>query len=408
MRHAKSPYALVPRKFLFGGLTVENVIDLPLRTLPVRTLMGPGPSEINPRVLQALAQPAIGHLDPAFVGLMDEVKDLLRYAFQTENRLTFPVSGPGSAGMETCFTNLVEAGDKVVIARNGVFGQRMAEMATRLGAEVVTIDDEWGQPVDPKKLEAALEANPDTKVVGFVHAETSTGALSDARLLAEIAQRHGCLTIGDTVTSLTGSPLYVDEWGLDAVYSGAQKCLSCVAGIAPVTISERALEKINQRQTPVSTWFHDIGLIDGYWSESSKRSYHHTAPVNSIFALAESLRLVKQEGLERSWERHREISQTLVTGLNRLGLEMMVDDTSIRLPQLSVVNVPQGIDEAAVRTRLLEDEGIEIGAGLGPLAGKVWRIGLMGHSCRPENVERLLNALERVLTDLPKVSSCSG
>ena len=408
MRYAKSPYAPDPRKFLFGGLTVENVIDLPLRTLPVRTLMGPGPSEINPRVLQALAQPAIGHLDPAFVGLMDEVKDLLRYAFQTENRLTFPVSGPGSAGMETCFTNMVEAGDKVVIARNGVFGQRMTEMATRLGAEVVTIDDEWGQPVDPQKLEAALESNPDTKIVGFVHAETSTGALSDARVLAEIAQRHGCLTIGDTVTSLTGSPLYVDDWGLDAVYSGAQKCLSCVAGIAPVSISDRALEKINQRQTPVSTWFHDISLIDGYWSESSQRSYHHTAPVNSIFALAESLRLVKQEGLERSWERHREISQTLVTGLNRLGLEMMVDDASIRLPQLSVVNVPQGVDEAAVRTRLLEDEGIEIGSGLGPLAGKVWRIGLMGYTCRAENVERLLDALDRVLTDLPKVSSRSG
>jgi len=370
--------------------------------------MGPGPSEINPRVLQALAQPAIGHLDPAFVELMEEVKELLRYAFQTQNRLTFPVSGPGSAGMETCFTNLVETGDKVVIARNGVFGQRMTEMATRLGAEVVTIDDDWGQPVDPQKLEAALESNPDTKVVGFVHAETSTGALSDAQLLAEIAQHHGCLTIGDTVTSLTGSPLYVDDWGLDAVYSGAQKCLSCVAGIAPVTISDRALEKINQRKTPVSTWFHDIGLIDGYWSESSQRSYHHTAPVNSIFALAESLRLVKQEGLERSWERHREISQTLVTGLNRLGLEMMVDDTSIRLPQLNVVNVPQGIDEAAVRARLLEDEGIEIGPGLGPLAGKVWRIGLMGHSCRPENVERLLGALEGILTDLPKVSSCSG
>ena len=370
--------------------------------------MGPGPSEINPRVLQALAQPAIGHLDPAFVSLMDEVKELLRYAFQTENRLTFPVSGPGSAGMETCFTNMVEAGDKVVIARNGVFGGRMAEMATRLGAEVVTIDDEWGQAVDPQKLEAALESNPDTKIVGFVHAETSTGALSDARVLAEIAQRHGCLTIGDTVTSLTGSPLYVDDWGLDAVYSGAQKCLSCVAGIAPVSISDRALEKINQRQTPVSTWFHDIGLIDGYWSESSQRSYHHTAPVNSIFALAESLRLVKQEGLERSWERHREISQTLVTGLNRLGLEMMVDDTSIRLPQLSVVNVPQGVDEAAVRTRLLEDEGIEIGSGLGPLAGKVWRIGLMGYTCRPENVERLLDALERIMTDLPEVSSRSG
>lgn len=370
--------------------------------------MGPGPSEIHPRALQALAQPAIGHLDPAFVDLMDEVKGLLRYVFQTENRLTFPVSGPGSAAMETCFTNMVEAGDKVVIARNGVFGGRMVEMATRLSADVVTIDDEWGQPVDPQKLEAALESNPDTKVVGFVHAETSTGALSDASKLAEIAQRFGCLTIVDTVTSLTGSPLYVDDWGLDAVYSGAQKCLSSVAGIAPLTISDRAVEKINQRQTPVSTWFHDIGLIDGYWSESSSRSYHHTAPVNSIFALAESLRLVKQEGLERSWERHRKISETLVTGLNQLNLEMMVDDASIRLPQLSVVKVPEGIDEAMVRARLLQEYDIEIGPGLGPLAGKVWRIGLMGYSCRSENVERLLGVLKDVLADLPEVSSNLG
>ena len=387
---------------------MDNVIDLPLRTLPVRALMGPGPSEIHPRALQALAQPAIGHLDPAFVDLMDEVKDLLRYVFQTENRLTFPVSGPGSAAMETCFTNMVEAGDKVVIARNGVFGGRMTEMATRLSADVVTIDDEWGQPVDPQKLEAALESNPDTKIVGFVHAETSTGALSDASTLAEIAQRFGCLTIVDTVTSLTGSPLYVDDWGLDAVYSGAQKCLSSVAGIAPLTISDRAIEKINQRQTPVSTWFHDIGLIDGYWSESSSRSYHHTAPVNSIFALAESLRLVKQEGLERSWERHRKISQTLLTGLSQLNLEMMVEDASIRLPQLSVVKVPEGIDEAMVRARLLQEYDIEIGPGLGPLAGQVWRIGLMGYSCRSENVERLLGVLKEVLSDLPEVSSSSG
>jgi len=310
--------------------------------------------------------------------------------------------------METCFTNLVEPGDKVVVARNGVFGQRMAEMAGRVGAQVVTIDDEWGQPVDPEKLEEALKANPDAKVVAFVHAETSTGALSDARTLAEIARRHGCLTVVDTVTSLTGSPLYVDDWGLDAVYSGAQKCLSCVAGIAPITIGERALEKINQRQTPVSTWFHDLGLIDGYWSESSQRSYHHTAPVNSIFALAESLRLVRQEGLENAWARHREISEQLVAGLKQLGLEMMVDDTSLRLSQLSVVKVPEGIDEAVVRTRLLQDEDIEIGAGLGPLAGKVWRIGLMGYSCRTENVERLLSALDGALGDLPQVSACSG
>ena len=386
---------------------MENVIDLPVRTLPVRTLLGPGPSEIDPRVLQALAQPAIGHMDPAFVGLMDEVKDLLRYAFQTSNRLSFPVSGPGSAGMETCFINLLESGDKIVVAQNGVFGQRMADMASRLGAQVITIDDEWGQPVDPGKLEDALTANPDTKVVAFVHAETSTGALSDARVLADIARRHGCLVVADTVTSLAGSPLYIDDWGLDAVYSGGQKCLSSVAGIAPITIGDRALKKINQRQTPVSTWFHDLGLIDGYWSESGQRSYHHTAPVNSIFALAESLRLVKQEGLEHAWARHCQISEQLVAGLERLGLEMMVDDASLRLSQLSVVKVPQGIDEAAVRTQLLEEEDIEIGAGLGPLAGKVWRIGLMGYSCRTENVDRLLSALEGVLGDLPKASVCS-
>jgi len=387
---------------------MENVVDLPIRTLPVRTLMGPGPSEINPRVLKALAQPPIGHMDPAFVGLMDEVKDLLRYVFQTENRLTFPVSGPGSAGMETCFTNLLEPGDKIVVACNGVFGQRMAEMASRVGAQVVTIDDEWGQPVDPDKLEDALKSNPDAQVVGFVHAETSTGALSDARTLAEIARRYGCLTVVDTVTSLAGSPLYVEDWGLDAVYSGGQKCLSCVAGIAPITIGERALAKINQRKTPVSTWFHDLGLIDGYWSESGQRSYHHTAPVNSIFALAESLRLVRQEGLERAWERHRRVAEQLVDGLKEIGLEMMVDDASLRLSQLSVVKVPEGIDEAAVRARLLEEEDIEIGAGLGPLAGKVWRIGLMGHSCRTENVELLLRALEGVLGDLPQASACSG
>ncbi|MGE4659825.1 MAG: aminotransferase class V-fold PLP-dependent enzyme, partial [Arenicellales bacterium] len=266
----------------------------------------------------------------------------------------------------------------------------------------------WGQPVDPDKLEDALKSNPDAQVVGFVHAETSTGALSDARTLAAIARRYDCLTVVDTVTSLAGSPLYVEDWGLDAVYSGGQKCLSCVAGIAPITIGERALAKINQRKTPVSTWFHDLGLIDGYWSESSQRSYHHTAPVNSIFALAESLRLVRQEGLERAWERHRHVAEQLVDGLKEIGLEMMVDDASLRLSQLSVVKVPEGIDEAAVRARLLEEEDIEIGAGLGPLAGKVWRIGLMGHSCRTENVELLLLALEGVLGDLPQASACSG
>ncbi|MCP4811071.1 MAG: alanine--glyoxylate aminotransferase family protein [Planctomycetaceae bacterium] len=371
---------------------MQNIVKL-----PVRTLMGPGPSEINPRVLAALSQPAIGHLDPAFVALMDEVKSLLRYAFQTNNRLTFPVSGPGSAGMETCFINLLEAGDKVVVARNGVFGTRMQQMASRLGAEVVPIDDEWGAPVDPNKLEEALRAHPDACAVAFVHAETSTGVLSDAQTLAQIARRHDCLTIVDAVTSLAGSPLYVDDWGLDAVYSGAQKCLSCVAGISPVTIGERALEKIARRASAARTWFHDLELIDGYWSEGGARSYHHTAPVNSIFALAEALRLLNQEGLEQAWERHRENSKSLVSGLQELGLEMWVQNPSDRLPQLNMVRLPNGFDEATVRLHLLNDHDLEIGAGLGPLVGQVWRIGLMGYSSRPENVALCLSTLKRTL-----------
>ena len=374
--------------------------------LPVRTLMGPGPSDINPRVLAALGQPVIGHLDPAFVELMDEVKDGLRYVFQTSNNLTFPVSGPGSAGMETCFTNLVEAGDKVVIARNGVFGGRMKDMADRLGANVITVDDEWGYPVDPDKIENALKNNPDTKIVAFVHAETSTGAISDGKTIGEISKKYGCLTIADTVTSLVGSPLYSDDWGFDMVYSGSQKCLSCVAGLSPLTVSDKALEKINNREKPAGTWFHDLGLINGYWSEGGgSRAYHHTAPVNSIFALAESLRIVRDEGLESSWDRHKSNSRVLVEGLGKLGLEMLVDNYELRLPQLNVVKVPDGIDEAAVRSRLLNDYNLEIGAGLGPLAGKVWRLGLMGYTSRIENVELCLNSLGEVLQDFSKTAA---
>ena len=369
-------------------MDMQNIVKL-----PERTLMGPGPSEINPRVLVALSQPAIGHLDPAFVSLMDEVKGLLRYAFQTSNRLTFPVSGPGSAGMETCFVNLIEPGDKVIVARNGVFGTRMQEMASRVGAQVVTVDDEWGCAVDPGKIEEALRANPDACAVAFVHAETSTGALSDAKTISEITHRYGCLTIVDAVTSLAGSALYVDDWGLDVVYSGAQKCLSCVAGISPVTIGDQALAKMKRRKSPAPTWFHDLGLIDGYWSEGGTRAYHHTAPVNSIFALTEALRLLKQEGLDRAWKRHQDNSERLVSGLRHLGLDMLVEDPAVRLPQLNAVRLPVDIDEASIRSRLLNEKNLEIGAGLGPLAGKVWRIGLMGYSSRPENISFCLDAL---------------
>lgn len=362
---------------------------------PVRTLMGPGPSDVHPRVLAALARPTIGHLDPAFVAMMDEVKGLLQYAFQTENALTIPVSAPGSAGMETCFVNLVEPGDKVVVCRNGVFGGRMLENVERMGGEAVVVDDEWGKPVDPQKLEDALKSHPDAKVVAFVHAETSTGARSDAKTLCEIARRHDCLTIVDAVTSLGGSELRVDDWGIDAIYSGTQKCLSCVPGISPVSFSERAVARIKARTQKVQSWFLDLNLVMGYWGENAKRAYHHTAPVNALYALHESLLMLQEEGLENAWARHERNHRALRAGLETLGVGFVVDEVH-RLPQLNSVRIPEGLDDATVRGRLLNEFNLELGAGLGALAGKVWRIGLMGYSSRPANVMACLAALEAV------------
>ncbi len=368
---------------------------------PERTLMGPGPSNINPRVLAALSRPVIGHLDPAFVGMMEELKVMLRYAFQTENALTFAVSAPGSAGMETCFVNLVEPGDKVIVCRNGVFGGRMIENANRYGAQTVIVEDEWGKPVDAQKLEDALKANPDTKVVAFVQAETSTGAESDTKTLSEIAHRHGALVIVDAVTALGGTPVKVDEWGVDAIYSGSQKCLSCAPGLSPVSFNERAIAKLKSRKTPVPSWFLDLNLVLSYWNaEGGKRTYHHTAPVNSLYALHESLLLLQEEGLENAWARHRAQYAKLAEGLAKLGLDFVVPEGS-RLPQLNAVKVPAGVDEAALRSRLLNEYNLEIGAGLGPLAGKVWRIGLMGYTCRSENVLFCLAALDAVLNTAP-------
>ena len=358
--------------------------------------MGPGPSDVHPRVLEALARPTIGHLDPQFVGMMDEVKELLKYAFQTTNEFTIAVSAPGSAGMETCFVNLVEPGDKVIVCRNGVFGGRMLENVQRCGGIPVLVDDEWGQPVDPAKVEAALVANPDAKFLAFVHAETSTGALSDAKQLCALAQQHDTLTIVDAVTSLGGVELRVDEWGIDAIYSGSQKCLSCVPGISPVSFSPKAVAKLQQRQTPVQSWFLDQSLVMGYWSGDGKRSYHHTAPVNSLYALHEALVLLKQEGLENAWARHRAQHQALRSGLEALGIEFVVAEES-RLPQLNTVRIPAGVDDAAVRTALLQEYNLEIGAGLGVLAGQVWRIGLMGYAARKENVTLCLAALAEQL-----------
>lgn len=360
---------------------------------PRRILMGPGPSDISPQVLQALSRPTVGHLDPLFIRMMDELKQLLQYAFQTQNEFTIAVSAPGSAGMEACFVNLVEPGDKVIVCRNGVFGERMRENAVRCGGQVVVIDDEWGKPVSIEKVAATLAEHSDAKILAFVHAETSTGACSDAQALSQLAKQHGMLTIVDAVTSLGGVPLLVDEWQLDAVYSGSQKCLSCVPGLSPLTFSPAAIDKIHARTTPIQSWFLDQSLVLGYWSGASKRSYHHTAPVNSLYALHEALLLLQQEGLDNAWDRHRRMHNIFKQGLEAQGLTFVVDEAS-RLPQLNTVYIPQGVDDAALRDYLLNHYNLEIGAGLGALAGKAWRIGLMGYAARPENIALCLKALQ--------------
>lgn len=366
---------------------------------PVRTLMGPGPSDVNPRILEAMSRPTIGHLDPVFVSMMDEMKELLRYAFQTSNDLTMPVSAPGSAGMEMCFVNLVEPGDKVIVCQNGVFGGRMKENVERCGGTAVMVTDEWGVAVDPAKVEEALKANPDAKVVAFVHAETSTGAISDAKTLAELAHQHDCLVIADTVTSLAGSPLMVDDWKLDAVYSGTQKCLSCVPGLSPVTFSQRAIDVITSRKSTVQSWFLDLNLILGYWGGGGKRAYHHTAPVNTLYGLHEALVVLQEEGIENSWARHQKNHEALKAGLEAMGLNFVVPEGE-RLPQLNAVSIPDGVDEAAVRGALLDKYNLEIGAGLGAMAGKIWRIGLMGFASNTTNVLFCLGALDAVLTGM--------
>lgn len=359
---------------------------------PARTLMGPGPSDVHPRILQALGRPTLGHLDPLFVGMMDELKQLLKYAFNTKNELTLPISAPGSAGMEACFANLVEPGDTVVVCINGVFGMRMRENVTRMGGIAVAVEGEWGQPVDVEQVKACLQAHPEAKVVAFVHAETSTGALSDAKALCALAREHGCLSIVDAVTSLGGVELRVDDWGIDAIYSGSQKCLSCTPGLSPVSFSDAAVEAIKARKHPVQSWFLDMNLILGYWGEGGKRAYHHTAPVNALYGLHESLVMLQEEGLENAWSRHSTMHRALAAGLESLGIRFVVDADS-RLPQLNSVYIPDGVDDAAVRQQLLAEHNLEIGAGLGDFAGKVWRIGLMGYSAREENIRLLLTAL---------------
>jgi len=363
---------------------------------PHRTLMGPGPSDVSPRVLGAMARPTIGHLDPKFLQLMDEIKELLQFAFQTRNALTLPVSAPGSAGMEACFVNLVTPGDKVIVCQNGVFGGRMRENVERCGGTAVMVEDTWGEPVSLDKVEAAFDAHPDAAILAFVHAETSTGVRSDAAALCALAAKRGALSIVDAVTSLGGIEVAVDDWGADAMYSGTQKCLSCVPGISPVTFSDKAVQRITARKHKVQSWFLDMQLVMGYWGGDTKRAYHHTAPVNALYALHEALVMLQEEGLTAAHERHRHNHRALVAGLEAMGLQMAVA-AEYRLPQLNSVTIPQGVDDAVLRAALLKEFDLEIGAGLGALAGKTWRIGLMGFGSNERNVLLCLNALEAIL-----------
>ncbi|MEJ5358383.1 MAG: alanine--glyoxylate aminotransferase family protein [Desulfobacterales bacterium] len=358
-----------------------------------RLLMGPGPSNVPPRVLQALAAPCIGHLDPVFLSVMNETQRLLRHLFQTENALTIPVSATGSAGMEACLVNLVEPGDEVLVAVNGVFGTRMCDIVQRIGGRLLRVDAPWGRAVDPAAVAEALRGRS-PRVVAVVHAETSTGACTPLEEIARLAHEAGALFLVDCVTSLGGMEVAVDRLGIDAAYSGTQKCLSCPPGLAPLTFSPAAAARLEARRHPVVSWYLDLGMVRDYWG--NERKYHHTAPVNMIWALREALRLVAEEGLEARFARHRLNHRALVAGLEAMGLEMLVPEAE-RLPMLNAVRVPEGVAEAKIRRALLEGYGIEIGAGLGPLAGKIWRIGLMGHGCRPKNVLLLLSALSVLL-----------
>jgi alanine-glyoxylate transaminase/serine-glyoxylate transaminase/serine-pyruvate transaminase len=363
-------------------------------TPPDRTLMGPGPSDVHPRVLKAMSTPLVGHLDPSFIEIMDEVQDLLRYTFRTDNKWTIPVSGTGSAAMEAAIGNVVEPGDTMLVPTNGYFGDRMASMAERAGGEVVTVDAPWGQPLDPAAVEAAFdEHSPD--VFGFVHAETSTGVLQPSvPELTDIAHANDALVIADSVTSLGGVELRVDEWGIDVAYSGPQKCLSCPPGASPLTLNDDAMDKVLSRESEARSWYLDISLLEGYWGD--ERAYHHTAPITNVYALREALRLVAEEGIEERWDRHLRVAGALKTGVEGMGLEMNAPD-DFWLPSLNTVRVPDGVDDAAVIQHLLDEYDLEIASGLGALEGDIWRIGCMGHSARRQNVSYLLAALGTAL-----------
>ena len=370
-------------------MTVTDTKDI-----QARMLMGPGPSDVNPRVLAALARPTIGHLDPQFLDVLNDIRDMLQAVFRTRSPLTLAVSGTGSAGMETCVVNLVEPGDKMLVCVAGVFGGRMADVAERAGAAVTTVEVPWGQVFTAEQVAAAIDEHGPFKVVGIVHAETSTGAAQPIEPISKVVHDAGGLLLVDTVTSLGGMAVDVDGWGIDACYSGTQKCLSCPPGLAPVTFSPAAEAALSQRATKVQSWYLDMNMVRQYWG--SERLYHHTAPVNMNYALHEALRIVLEEGLAARWRRHAAQHAALKAALEAMGIRYLAD-ADHQLPMLNAVAAPEGVEEAAVRKKLLDEFGIEIGGGLGAYKGKAWRIGLMGESATARHVEAVVSALKAAL-----------
>lgn len=359
-----------------------------------RVLMGPGPSDVHPRVLKAMSTPLVGHLDPDFLTIMNETREMLKEVFRTKNELTIALSGTGSAGMEACLVNLLEPDDKAVVCINGLFAERMADIVKRCGAEPVIIQAEWGNIVEPEEVKKVLEKTGRVKLLAIVHAETSTGVRQPLEEISRLTKEAGALFVVDAVTSLAGIPVETDKWEVDAIYSGSQKCLSCPPGLAPVSFSDTAIQSIAQRTSPIRSWYLDMQMLQSYWGK--ERFYHHTAPINMVYALREALRLVLEEGLEERFRRHQLYSKALVAGLEAMGLKMIAP-LEYRLPELNAVYIPEGIDDVTIRKALLNEYGIEIGGGLGKFKGKAWRIGLMGYSCSKANVILFLSALENIL-----------
>ena len=364
---------------------------------PTRILLGPGPSNIHPRVQMAMLAPMLGHLDPYFITIMDDTRKLLRTVFRTGNALTFPISGTGSAGMEAGFDNFLETGDVAIIGVNGLFGERMVENAERTGAKVIPVTADWGRIIEPEAIEKALKLQKKVKLVAVVHAETSTGALQPLQEISALCKRYGALFLVDTVTSLGGCEVAMDDWGIDICYSGTQKCLSCPPGLAPFSVNDVALKALGNRVTKVKSWYLDLTLLSNYWSAGT-RLYHHTAPISMIYALHEALAMIVEEGLENRVKYHLRHGSALQAGLEAMGLTLHVQEGH-RLSSLTTVRIPDEVDELKIRQRLLNEYNIEIGAGLGPLKGKIWRIGLMGYSSTAENVLIVLSTLEKLLSD---------